>query len=379
MKAQLLSFRNLLFLLLIGMIVTSAYLFQQKDKTEKQNQSAKPVKKAALTVNITQPKLVEWPITIKLQGTVYPWQEAIVSSEIGGLRITKVYADVGQYVKRGQLLVQLADETIVTTISKQLAAVARERAALDEAQTNADRARDIKDTGALSSQAINQYLIAEKTAQANLAFAEAELKSQNIKLTQTKILAPDAGMISTRDAKLGTVVSAGTPLFSLIRQNRIEWRAEANANMLKSITKGQRVTVNTADGQTITGKVRLNAPTINNQSRKGLVYIDLPANSSKPGMYLTGEVNTGQQSALTLPESAITMRDGNAYVFEVVKSPSQTDQLVVKQVKVSLGRQLAEKFEIKGISQSSYYILSGGAFLNDGDAVRTMESTEARQ
>lgn len=376
MKAQLFSFRNLLLLLLIGMIATSVYLFQQKDKTEKQNQSAKPVKKAALTVNTTQPQRVEWPVTIKLQGTVYPWQEAIVSSEISGLRITHVYADVGQYVKRGQLLVQLSDETIVTAINKQLATVDREKAALYEAQTNANRARDIKDTGALSSQMINQYLIAEKTAKANLAFAEAELKNQQIRLAQTKIHAPDAGMISTRDAKLGTVVSAGTPLFNLIRQNRIEWRAEANASMLKSITKGQRVSINTADGQSIIGKVRLNAPTINNQSRKGLVYIDIPSNSSKPGMYLTGEVNTGMQSALTLPESAITMRDGNAYVFEVINTANQQ---VVKQIKVSLGRQLADKIEVAGIAESSSYIVSGGAFLNDGDVVRTLESTEAGQ
>lgn len=370
MQAQLFSFRNLLFLLLVAMIAASAYKFYQKDQADEKMQSAKPTRKAALTVKTIQAQSVQWPVTAKLQGTVYPWQEAVVSSEITGLRITKVYADVGQSVKRGQTLVQLADETIITAINKQKATVAREKAALFEAQTNANRAREIKDTGALSSQMVNQYLIAEKTAEANLAVAEAELKNQQIQLRQTRILAPDAGVISSRDAKLGTVVSAGTTLFSLIRQNRIEWRAEANVNRLKAIKKGQSVTVNTTGGQKITGKVRLIAPTIDNQSRKGLVYIDLPAHSSKPGMYLTGEVSTGEQSALTLPESAITMRDGNAYVFEVINDTKQSDQYLVKQIKVNLGRQQANSLEVNGLNASRQYVESGGAFLNDGDVVQ---------
>lgn len=378
MKAQLFSFRNLLIALLVAMIATSVYKFYQKGQADQKMRSAKPMRKAALTVTTAQPQSVQWPVTVKLQGTVYPWQEAVVSSEISGLRITKVYADVGQSIKRGQTLVQLADETIITAINKQEATVARERAALFEAQTNANRAREIKDTGALSSQMVNQYLIAEKTALANLAVAEAELKNQQIRLSQTKILAPDAGIISSRDAKLGTVVSAGTPLFTLIRQNRIEWRAEANANMLKAIEKGQPVTVNTTGGKQTTGKVRLIAPTINNQSRKGLVYIDLPTHSSKPGMYLTGEVNTGQQSALTLPESAITMRDGNAYVFEVINDASQAEQYIVKQTKVNLGRQQADSLEVNGLNASGQYVESGGAFLNDGDVVQ-IASTEATE
>lgn len=378
MKAQLFSFRNLLIALLAAMIATSLYLFNQKDEADKKMQQAKPKRKAALTVTTIQPKSVEWPVTVKLQGTVYPWQEAVVSSEISGLRITKVYADVGQSIKRGQMLVQLADETIVTAINKQKATVAREKAALLEAQTNANRAREIKDTGALSSQMVNQYLIAEKTAEANLAVAEAELNNQQIRLSQTKILAPDSGMISSRDAKLGTVVNAGTPLFSLIRKHRIEWRAEANANMLKTIAKNQSVKVNTANGKQTTGKVRLVAPTVDSLSRKGLVYIDIPADSSKPGMYLTGEVNTGQQSALTLPESAITMRDGNAYVFEIINDTTQADQYSVKQTKVSLGRQQADSLEVNGLNVSSQYVETGGAFLNDGDIVQ-IASTEAAE
>ncbi len=376
MLAKVFSFRNIVILLLLLMIGITAYLTMQ-NKEQKASLKAQPnVRKPALTVIGVTPSKQMWPQEVKLQGAVYPWQEAIVSSEISGLRIIEVNADIGQQIKRGQVLVRLADETVNAAYTKQEATLEREKAALAEAIANADRARKIKETGALSTQKINQYLIAEQTAKANLAFAQAELTNQAIRRNQTTITAPDAGLVTARTAKLGNVVTAGQPLFTLMRQNRIEWRAELNADAISQIKKDQAVTVNGANSQTLDGKVRLIAPTINDQSRNGIAYVDLPKGSSKPGMYHTGSIVTGEASAMTLPQSAITLRDGMAYVFALQTATDQ-NTATVKQVKVSIGRTVGEKIEIRsGISALTQYVKTGGAFLNDGDLVGLGASPE---
>lgn len=328
--------------------------------------------KAALSVEVTHPAIVQWPMTLVLNGSIYPWQEALVSAEISGLRIQQILADVGTQVSKGQPLVMLADETVKADLQKQLATVDRDKAALAEAKSNADRAREIKDSGALSAQKINEYLIAEQTARANLALSEAELENQRIRLRQTKVVAPDDGVISSRAANLGNVVSAGTELFRLVRQGRIEWRGEVNADQQTVLRAGQSVRLTLSGGLIVTGKVRLISPTVDNNTRNALVYVDIPKESAKPGMYVQGQVDIGQQQGVAVPLSAVTYRDGFAYVFELAAADAQGLRKVIQR-KVQTGRTRGEQIELLGgMRAETALVLSGGAFLNDGDTVKVV-------
>ena len=331
-----------------------------------------PASKAALSVEVTQPAVVQWPMTLVLNGSIYPWQEALVSAEISGLRIQQVLSDVGAQVSKGQALVMLADETVKADLQKQLATVEKDKAALAEAKSNADRAREIKDSGALSAQKINEYLIAEQTSKANLALSEAELENQRIRLRQTKVVAPDDGVISSRSANLGNVVSSGTELFRLVRQGRIEWRGEVNADQQTALRAGQQVRLTLSGGNAVTGKVRLISPTVDNNTRNALVYVDIPKDSAKPGMYVQGQVDIGQQQGLAVPLSAVTYRDGFAYVFELTAADAQGLRKVVQR-KVQTGRTRGEQIELLGnLNANTQLVLSGGAFLNDGDTVQVV-------
>lgn len=333
--------------------------------------------KAALTVQLTQPTVVDWPMTLTLNGSIYPWQEALVSAEIGGLRIREVLADVGSQVKKGQTLVVLADETVQADLLKQLATVEKDKAALAEAQSNAERAREIKDSGALSSQKINEYVIAEQTAKANLALSQAELENQKIRVKQTRVLAPDDGVIASRSANLGNVVNAGAELFRLVRQSRIEWRGEVNANQQTALHAGQTVRLTLAGGKSVLGKVRLISPTLDNNTRNALVYADIPKDSAKPGMYVQGQVDVGQQSGLAVPLSSVVYRDGFAYVY-AVRGGRNSGMGQVSQLKVATGRTQGELIELlSGVTANTPLVLSGGAFLNEGDTVSIVSSSPA--
>jgi len=370
MKSTLFSSRNIAIILLIVIIGIFAYLKFAQKTTKPQEPTL--TRKPALTVETIKAKTVNWPMMLEVSGSVYPWQEAVVSSEISGLRIQSILVDVGSTVTKGQLLAQLSDETVMADLHKQQAVVERDRASLAQAKSNADRAREIQQSGALSAQKINEYLIAEQTAEANLSLSLAELDNQQIRLRQTKVLAADNGIISSRTATLGNVVSAGAELFRFIRQGRIEWRAELNATLLSRIKTGQVVKVN-KDGQaTINGTVRMIGPTIDTNSRNGLIYIDLPKNSVKPGDYLSGAIDMGAQSAIVLPQSAVILRDGIAYVFEVANKDNMHQ---VIQRKVETGRTQDTMIELlSDLDKEANYIFTGGAFLNDGDVVTVVNN-----
>ncbi len=333
---------------------------------------ATPAPNPALAVNLVSPQEIDWPRMISASGGLFAWQEGVIAAGTGGLRVMAVAVDVGDKVHLGQVLAVLDQDTVKADLDQQEARVAQVRAALAEARANGDRARNVKDKGAMSEQQITQYLIAEEAAKANLAAAEAARDMERIRLNQTQVLAVDDGVISSRGATLGTVVQVGTELFRLVRQGRVEWRAEVTAEQLAQIQPGQEAHLRLPGGETVAGTVRMPSPTLDPITRYGLVYVDLPIGGpARPGMFAQGQIRVGASQALTLPESAVVLRDGSSFVFEI-----QAEDRVAQR-KVETGRRGEGRVEIlSGLDTTARIVATGGAFLNDGDRVR-VEATPA--
>jgi len=333
---------------------------------DKKPAAAKP----SLTVTTVRPQKTSLPIRLTANGNVAAWQEAIISSESNGLRLSDVKVNVGDVVTKGEVLAVFAPETPQAEVAQAKAALMEAEAAAAEAKANAERARSIQDTGALSAQQISQYTTAEATAQARAASAKAMLASAELRLRYTRVVAPDAGVISARSATVGAVAGPGTELFRMIRQGRLEWRAEVTAADLRNVKIGGNAVVKAANGSELTGKVRMVAPTIDPQTRSALVYVDLPPNNGKQapfkaGMFATGQFELGASDALTVPQQAITVRDGFSYVFRL-----NQDQRV-SQVKVQPGRRIGDRIEVlSGLAPDAQIVAAGAGFLNDGDLVR---------
>jgi RND family efflux transporter MFP subunit len=323
-----------------------------------------------LTVTTARPQKTTLPIRLTANGNVAAWQEAIISSESNGLRLAEVYVNVGDVVKKGELLAQFNADTVNADVAQARAALIEAQAMAAEARANAERARSIENTGALSAQQVSQYMTAEQTANARIASARAALNTQDLRLKYTKVIAPDAGVISARSATVGVVAAPGTELFRMIRQGRLEWRAEITAPELRNVKIGASAIVKAANGSELTGKVRMVAPTIDPQTRSALVYVDLPPNTGKQppfkaGMFASGQFELGTSEAMTVPQQSVAVRDGFSYVFKL-----NNDQRV-SQIKVQTGRRLGDRIEVLGGLQPGTLIVVGGAgFLNDGDLVR---------
>jgi RND family efflux transporter MFP subunit len=311
---------------------------------------------------------------IAATGNVTAWQEAVIGAELSGYRLTEVLVNVGDVVRKGQLLARMSSDNVAAELNQSRAAAEEAQANLAEAKANADRARQIQASGALSAQQINQFLTAEQTALARLNAARARVQADELRLAQTRVLAPDDGVISARTATVGSLAQNGQELFRLIRGGRLEWRAEVTANELARVKPGMLATLQppgAAAGARVQGKVRMVAPTVDAQTRNAIVYVDLPAGSPvRAGMFVRGELQVGQGSALTLPQSAVVLRDGFAYVYRV--GPDNR----VAELKVETGRRVGDRIEItRGLAADMKLVASGAGFLADGDTVRVVEAT----
>ncbi len=324
----------------------------------------------ALSVTTTAPDKTSWPQSLTANGNIVAWQEVVIGAEIGGLRLTEVLANVGDRVKRGQLLARISGDTVEADLAQAKAAVAEAEAMLAEATANAERARQLESGGVMSAQQIVQALTAEQTAKARVTAAQARVQATELRLSQTQVFAPDHGVISARAATVGSLAQPGQELFRLIRQNRLEWRAEVTAAELPRIQPGQPVTVELTRDTTIQGQVRIVAPTVDPQTRIGLVYVDLPTGSpARAGTFARGEFELGKASAITLPQSAVLQREGFSYVFRV----NDADQ--VAQTKVTIGRRIEDRVEITGgLDANARVVASGVGFLSDGDTVRVVDA-----
>jgi len=351
---------------LVGLAAATLLFFHAHAADDKKTVAAKP----ALSVVVTQPQRATLPLRVSANGNIAAWQEASIGTEANGLRLADVRVNVGDVVKRGQTLATFAPETMQVDLLQSRAAVAEAEATLAEAAANAERARSLQATGALSDTAIAQYTTGERTAKARLDAQRAALQSRQLRVAQTAVLAPDNGIISARSATVGAVLPAGQELFRMIRQGRLEWRAEVASPDLALLKPGMAAHVTPAGSTAITGSIRMIGPTVDPLTRNGLVYVDLPApGSARAGMFARGEFEVGSGTGLTLPQSAVSLRDGFSYVFAVGADSK------VKQAKVDVGRRIGDRIElVRGIDPATRVVVSGGGFLAEGDTVRVVDA-----
>jgi RND family efflux transporter MFP subunit len=336
----------------------------------------------ALAVTTARPQATQLPIRLVAHGNITAWQEASISSESNGLKLAEVRANVGDTVRAGQVLATFAAEAVQADLAQARASLLEAEATAADAAANAERARTLQASGALSAQQISQFTTGEQTARARVEAARATLAAQQLRLKYTQVLAPDSGVISARSATVGSVVGAGTELFRMIRQGRLEWRAEVTSTELGRLAAGTPALVTAASGAQLRGRLRMVAPTVDPQTRSALVYVDLPpmgagnsvagVGTARPGMFAKGEFDLGSSAALTVPQQAVVVRDGFSYVFRLNADGR------VSQLKVQTGRRAGTQVELLGGLTADAEVVAGGAgFLNDGDLVRKVQDVAA--
>jgi len=320
----------------------------------------------ALTVEAITPIERDLPRELPASGAIAAWQEVVIGVELSGLRVTTVEAEVGDRVERGQVLARLERGTLAAEVAQAEAALTEAVASAAEARANAERARTLAGSSALSAREVDQLVTGSATADARVERARAQLDNARRRLSYATIVAPDDGIVASRSVTPGEVVNAGTELYRMIRQGRIEWRAEIPERDYPQVRAGMTARVQPiGTGKAVEGPVRTVSPGLDPATRRGIAYVDLPLTPDlRPGMYVSGTLELGRTPAKVLPLSAVTTRDGSHYVFAVGEDRR------VRELKVGIGSTLEEYVEITGgLPDGTQVVKSGGAFLRDGDLV----------
>jgi HlyD family secretion protein len=331
-------------------------------QTEK---AANETQLAGLAVTTTEVAPRKLPLRIPASGTIAAVDEIILGSEVAGLAVAELLVDEGDTVTKGQVLARLNRSILDAQLEQANAQILSARASAVEAEANLRRAVELGTKGFVSKQSIDQRRSAATSARAMVSVYEAQRDELSARLAQTVITAPADGVIASRGVSQGQVVGNGTELFRIIRDGKLEWKAELPDHQLTFLSEGQKATV-TAGAGNVEGAIRLIAETIDARSRNGVVHVALPADARlRSGMFARGEILGGEVDALTLPEGAVVTRDGESYVFTVAA------QGRVQLTKIETGVRTAKLVEIrKGLSKGARVVLDGAGLLSEGDQVR---------
>lgn len=318
-------------------------------------------------VSLVTPKLEQWPEWIQASGNVLPWQESRVGTEIGGLRLASVLVNVGDAVKKGQVLARLNADTVETELDAANAQLAEAEATLAQAVATLERGRRLVASGGVSKQEMTLYETQKHTAEARVNAAKAQVRRQQLRLDYATLVAPDDGIISASSAAEGMIVQAGSELFRLIRRGRLEWRAAVKGEQLLRLSPGQEVTIKSPFGAEVSGRIRQVSPTIDMATGSGLAFVDLPATSNlKAGLTVSGAINLGKRKVLTLPASAVSGKDDDARVLVL----GEGNRLAAVPVRVGQARNGRVEI-LLGLDEHARVVGKDQAGLAAGDVVRT--------
>ena len=161
-----------------------------------------------------------YEISKNLPGELLPFQQSKIAFEITG-RILSIYVDIGDKVKKGDLLAQLDDSEINASLEQ---AVAR----LDLANQVLKRFEDLRKKGFISIQdydkAKSEYLV-----------AKSQVKYFEVKKSQTILRAPYDGFIQNRFVDEGTVINGSNPILEILDANKVEAHVSIPENLIPNL------------------------------------------------------------------------------------------------------------------------------------------------
>lgn len=327
----------------------------------------------ALSVELVSPRAQSLATEIAASGSVSARELVAIGAELSGVRVAEVLVEVGDLVQPGDVLLRLDLRAVESELRQSEALVAEAQAMLDMASTALARGKALRPRGLISQNDADQLTANHAQARARLASARAARDNAALRRDFGTVRASCAGVVSARQIEPGQLAMAGVALLSVIRNGELEWRAEVTERDLLAIAPGMAVDVLAPDGSAVKGQVRQIAPALDPQTRRGLVYVQLPeaAGPLRAGMFATGQIQTGARAGLTIPMTALVMRDGRAHVF-LVKDGRAVER------QVELGGLRGDQAEIRsGLDPDAQVVGTGAGFLSDGDRVQVVEPAVA--
>lgn len=292
-------------------------------------------------------------------GEVRGKYESNLAFQVGGKIISRSI-NLGDTVRAGQVLMTIDPKDVRQSYNLYQAAVNSAQSNYKLAKDNARRYETLFSKGAVSEAIRDQYRTQYEAAAATLQQAEAQLIASSHQLEYTQLLADHDGVISALSGEIGQVVSAGTPVATLVQSGDREIQIFVPEGRLNTIQPGQscQVTFWALDNITATGIITEIAPMADQATKtyKVRVTINEMPPEAKLGMTAKVQLNDGNTTNILIPRSSI---------YSTTDAPQVW---LVKDNKVSLA-----KITISGYKDDKVIVTSG---LKSGDIVVTAGITK---
>ena len=346
----------------------------------------------------------EAPITdrVRSNGMITAVEEVLVAPQVEGLAIESLEADVGDRVEAGAVLATLSKDQLILQRSqleanraKAVAAIAQLGAQLAEVQSStqesvkaAARARQLATQGTYSTVQAEQAEAqataglarvrsveeSVKVAQADIALIDAQVKDVELRLARTGVKAPVSGIVSARGARVGSIAAAGAgPLFTIIKDGRLEMRADIAEADMHRIAEGQPVLISLIGARKpVEGTIRLIEPTLNTTTRLGMARIDITGGANlRAGMFADAEIIVATRNAITVPVTSVNMGRDGADVLKIENG-------IATRTVVTTGIREGGMVEISdGLARGDLIVAKAGAFVRNGDRITPVEETDS--
>ncbi|MGA2342783.1 MAG: efflux RND transporter periplasmic adaptor subunit [Steroidobacteraceae bacterium] len=319
-------------------------------------------------VTVTEAGRSAVPTTVSIIGTIGARYDTPIGVEGDGGRVSAIYVEAGDHVKRGQILARLDSAVLEPQVANLEAALELARAEAELAVAEYRRAVAVGKSGALSAEETERRRSSSVTAAAKVKVAAAQLAEARARLARMEVRAPADGTILTRTVEVGqTATPGGGALFRMAEGDEVELRGEVAEQDLPTLQVGQVVSVRlTGTSKAYPGRVRLLGAVIDPQTRLGIVRVSLaPDPNLRPGAFARAEVTVSNAARIVLPQTAVLTDDKGSYVLIV----DSTDKIERRAVHVS-GIVDAGVTIDQGVSDKDHVVATAGAFLQVGETVR---------
>ncbi len=323
----------------------------------------------SLSVMLETPRLMPMDRAMTASGTIAAREEVVIGVELSSIRVDSVDVEVGDRVRRGDVLLRLDSRTLDVAVAEADAGEAQAQASLQLAIDKARRARTLVAQQLISAQSAEELFAAELNARAQLTLSRAQRERARLQRDYAVVRAPDDGVISARSVQTGQLANPGAELMRFIRRGELEWRAELAEDELIRVAPGTEVRIAGNGAAEVVGRVRQVSPALETRSRTGLVYADLGDSGGRlrAGMFAEGRIVLGRDQVLTVPAEAVLRRDGHAYVVVVDAGARARPR------RVEIGSAQGDRVEVRsGLRKDEPVVARGAGFLNDGDLVRVV-------
>lgn len=320
------------------------------------------------TVTVTVPGRSVVNRTISATGTLAARREMPVGVAGEGGMITRVLVEPGQWVRAGQVLATV-DRSVQTQTAASLAAqINVARADLELAQAEVERAQQLVDRGFISKADLQRRTATRDAAAARVKVASASLAEARARNGRLDIRAPADGLVLTRQAEPGQIVSSGSGvLFRMAQDGQIEMRAQVSEADLVGLAPGARASVTPVGGnRSYPGEVWQVSPVIDPQTRQGIARVALRYDPAlRPGGFAAAQIVSGAATVPLLPDSAI-QSDGQGSFVYVLDDQNKTVRRPVR-----IGQVSDEGVSIAGgLNGTERVVRSAGGFLAPGQKVK---------